>query len=307
VTGVDISPDLVEIARERTARVPFSVDHETPLRCRFMVHDIETAPLDETFDAVVCYDSLHHFEDERAVVRHLSAMVRYGGLLFILEGDKPEEGSATEEELVGVMREYETLESPFSRDYLRALLDEQGFAVVGDFVTVNGLFERDTLEEGRLAVESPEVNYLLCTKVVAPGAEKSAASVPDSQQPGRLAARVNVETWPERVAPGEGIKTTLRVENTGDTLWLKGAAKRAGSVMLGIKMLDEAGNNLQEKHGEPPLPRALAPGESVRLPFEFSAPDAPGRYRIKIDLVAQHVCWFEQQDSEPLVLMFEVR
>ena len=41
VTGIDISPDLIEIARERVARVPYGVDHETPLRCRFLVHDAE--------------------------------------------------------------------------------------------------------------------------------------------------------------------------------------------------------------------------------------------------------------------------
>ncbi len=31
VTGLDISPDLVEVARERVERVPYGADHETPL------------------------------------------------------------------------------------------------------------------------------------------------------------------------------------------------------------------------------------------------------------------------------------
>ena len=145
VTGIDISPDLIEMARARVDSVAYGADHETPLRCRFLVHDAEGSPLAEEFDAVVCYDSLHHFEDERAVVRNLSAMTRYGGALFILEGDRPEEGSETEEELLEVMRHFETLESPFSRSYLRSLMDEHGLAVVGDYVSVNGLFERDSL------------------------------------------------------------------------------------------------------------------------------------------------------------------
>ncbi|HEX8118475.1 MAG TPA: methyltransferase domain-containing protein, partial [Pyrinomonadaceae bacterium] len=182
VTGIDISPDLVEVARERVARVPYGADDETPLRCRFIVHDVEGAPLAEQFDAVVCYDSLHHFEDERAVIGNLAAMTKYGGSLFILEGDRPEEGSENEEELLEVMRNFGTLESPFSRDYLRGLLDASGFAVVGDYVSVNGLFERDTLEGGRLRVEPPPVNYLLCKKVAAePG--RRASSVPDTRRP----------------------------------------------------------------------------------------------------------------------------
>src|SRR6185436_3439718 len=67
VKGIDISPDLIAMSRERVARVPYGVDHETPLRCEFAVHDVELTALNETFDLIICYDSLHHFEDERAV------------------------------------------------------------------------------------------------------------------------------------------------------------------------------------------------------------------------------------------------
>jgi 2-polyprenyl-3-methyl-5-hydroxy-6-metoxy-1,4-benzoquinol methylase/glycosyltransferase involved in cell wall biosynthesis len=306
VTGIDISPDLIEIARERVAAIPYGADHETPLRCRFLVHDAEAPPLDEEFDAVVCYDSLHHFEDERAVLRNLSAMTAYGGSLFILEGDRPAEGSETEDELLEVMRLYETLESPFSREYLRALLDEFGFAVVGDYVSVNGLFERDSVETGRLRVEPPDVNYLLCKKVVAaPG--RPASSVPDSRKPSKPAARMSFpDGWPREVLQGSKTTATLVVENTGDTLWLVGGAERAGSCMLGVRLRDEAGSLVTERHGTPALPRALAPGETVSLKFELKAPRAPGLYTLRLDMVAQHVCWFEERGSTPLSLSFRV-
>ena len=306
VTGIDISPDLIALARERLARVPYRVDHETPLRCRFLVHDPELASLAEEFDAVLCYDTMHHFVDERAVVRHLARMTRMGGSLFILEGDRPAEGSAAEQELIDVMRRYETLESPFSPAYLRALLVEHGFAVVGDYVSANGLFHRDALEEGGLLrVELAPVNYLLCKKVTGEGG--SAEDVPDSRRPNKLAARLTLESgWPTSARPGETVNAALLVENAGDTLWLEGPARRVGAVMLGARLLDEQGRVLEERHGEPPLPRAVAPGERVTLPIEFEAPREPGRYRLKLDLVAQHVAWFEQHGSEPLVLSFEV-
>jgi glycosyltransferase involved in cell wall biosynthesis/SAM-dependent methyltransferase len=306
VTGIDISPDLVEVARERVEKVPYGADHETPLRCRFIVHDVEGQPLEEQFDAVVCYDSLHHFEDERAVLKNLAAMTTYGGSLFILEGDRPEEGSENEEELLEVMRNFGTLESPFSRDYLRALLDACGFAVVGDYVSVNGLFERDALEGGRLRVEPPPVNYLLCKKVAAaPG--RPASAVPDTRKPSAPAARMSFpDGWPQEVAPGSKTAARLSVENTGDTLWLTGAAERAGSCMLGVRVYDEAGALVSERHGTPPLPRALAPGESAAVRFELKAPHAPGLYTLKLDMVAQHVCWFEERGSTPLKVQFRV-
>jgi 2-polyprenyl-3-methyl-5-hydroxy-6-metoxy-1,4-benzoquinol methylase/glycosyltransferase involved in cell wall biosynthesis len=306
VTGLDISPDLIEVARERVERVPYGADHETPLRCRFIVHDAEGPPLQEQFDAVICYDSLHHFEDERAVLRSLAAMTAYGGSLFILEGDRPDEGSENEEELLEVMRDFGTLESPFSPVYLRALLDEFGFAVVGDYVSVNGLFERDSLEAGRLRVEPPGVNYLLCKKVTRePG--RPASSVPDSRAPAAPSAQMSFRGgWPREVAPGSKTVAVLDVENTGDTLWLVGAAERAGSVMLGVRVYDESGALVSERHGTPPLPRALAPEESASVRFELKAPHAPGLYTLKLDMVAQHVCWFEQRGSAPLTVQFRV-
>ncbi|HEY0431698.1 MAG TPA: methyltransferase domain-containing protein, partial [Pyrinomonadaceae bacterium] len=75
VTGIDISDDLIRMARERVERVPYDVDHETRLRCRFQTQDIEQEPLPEKFDAVICYDALHHFEDERTAFRNLAAML----------------------------------------------------------------------------------------------------------------------------------------------------------------------------------------------------------------------------------------
>jgi 2-polyprenyl-3-methyl-5-hydroxy-6-metoxy-1,4-benzoquinol methylase/glycosyltransferase involved in cell wall biosynthesis len=306
VTGIDISPDLIEMSQDRVARIPFDVDHETILRCTFAVQDIEAAALPETFDAVLCYDSLHHFEDENAVMRHISAMLPIGGVLFILEGERPPPGSATEEELYGVMTEYGTLESPFDYGHLRRILDEHGFAVIGDYASVNGLFERETIKDDLLPLKDVPLNYhyLACKKVIE-GAP--AATVPDSRQPGLLRARIAlVERGPERIGPGEALDLKLEIQNMGDTLWLAGRETRTGIVMPGVRIRDAAGILVSEFHGEPPLPRAVAPGEIVSLKIEHAAPRRPGHYSLKFDLVAQHVCWFEDVGSEACTLEFEV-
>ncbi|HVF56289.1 MAG TPA: methyltransferase domain-containing protein [Pyrinomonadaceae bacterium] len=306
VRGVDISPDLIDMSRERLSLIPYGADFETPLRCTFDVHDIERAPLDEKFDAVICYDSLHHFEDERAVVRHLAAMLDVGGLLFILEGVRPPDDSATERELRDVMLRYETLESPFSYEYLCELLDENGFAVVGDYVSVNGLFEREMLEGDQLPLRTlaTDYHYLTCKKVVEGGA---ANSVPDSRRPGLLRARISLSSpVPELFAPGATLEAPLRIENMGDTLWLAGQTVRAGVVMPAVRVFDEAGTLVSEFHGRPMLPRAVAPGETVALKIQYGVPARHGAYTLKIDLVDQHVCWFEDAGSKPLVLRFQV-
>ena len=193
VTGIDISPDLVRISDDRVRGLPYGVDPETPLRCRFLVHDVERAPLGEKFDALVCYDSMHHFADELAVARHLAAMLNLGGLLFILEGTKPPQNSRGEAELIDVMQRFETLESPFDAAYLRQVLDENGLAVVGDYVSINALIDREALDaEARIRPHLPAINYLLCKKV-AEG--KPASSVPDSRAPATLRQR---SSWKRR-------------------------------------------------------------------------------------------------------------
>ncbi len=306
VTGIDISDDLIRMARERVERVPYDVDHETPLRCCFLTHDIEIKPLPEKFDAVICYDSLHHFEDEQTVFRHLAAMLDVGGLLFILEGHKPSAGSATEDELQDVMRRYGTLESPFSGDYLRTLLDEHGLAVVGDYVSVNGLFEREMLEGDRLPLRTLATDYHYLTGIkVATGAP--ATSVPDSRNPGILRAELNlVGSTPRRVAPGTKLSLAMTIRNAGDTLWLSGQTLRAGVVMPGVRVIDGRGEIISEVHGHPMLPRSVAPGQTIAINIPCSAPSASGTYTIKIDLVDQQVCWFEERGSQPLLFSLDV-
>jgi glycosyltransferase involved in cell wall biosynthesis/SAM-dependent methyltransferase len=306
VMGIDISDDLIRMARERVERVPYKVDHETSLQCRFLKHDVESGPLPQKFDAIICYDALHHFEDEGAVFSHLAAMLDVGGLLFILEGQKPSAGSATEDELCGVMRQYGTLESPFSEDYLRALLDEHGFAITGDYVSVNGLFEREMLEGDRLPLTTlaTDYHYLTCKKVC-DGAR--ASTVPDSRSPGLLRARFSLRSAPARqIAPGAQMTIPLAIQNIGDTLWLAGQTVRAGVVMPAVRIFDDDGTLVSEFHGQPRLPSAVAPGETVNIRIDYAAPELPGSYTLKVDLVDQHVCWFEQHGSEPFMFGFEV-
>jgi 2-polyprenyl-3-methyl-5-hydroxy-6-metoxy-1,4-benzoquinol methylase/glycosyltransferase involved in cell wall biosynthesis len=306
VKGIDISPSLIEMSSERVARVPYGVDHETPLRCTFAVHDIELEPLAEQFAAIVCYDSLHHFEDERSVIRNLAAMLPIGGQLFVLEGKRPPSGSQSEKELRDVMREFRTLESPFDGDYLRALLDENGLAVVGDYLSINGLFERDLLEGDRLPIglASQNYHYLVCKKV-REGAP--ASTVPDSRRPNLLRADFQLRSLMQKVfAPGGTFSIPLSITNTGDTLWLAGKSAKTGVVMPAVRVTDETNTLVNEFHGDPPLPQAVAPGETINLTIEYTAPLRAGSYTLTVDLVDQHVCWFEQRGSQPLSIEFEV-
>jgi hypothetical protein len=70
--------------------------------------------------------------------------------------------------------------------------------------------------------------------------------------------------------------------------------------------MNSRGEIVSEVHGQPMLPCSVAPGKSVTLDLRFSAPDEPGGYQVKIDLVDQHICWFEEKGSTPVVFSFTV-
>jgi SAM-dependent methyltransferase len=305
ITGIDISPDLIQIANERLGKVPYGVDHQTPLSYRFIVHDIESEPLSETFDAVLCYDSLHHFEDEHAVLKNIAAMLDYGAQLFVLEGEKPPESSDTEEELRRVMKEYATLESPFIREYLFQILTQYGFAIVGDYTTTGGMVDRDCLQGDTIRMfEPPAFNYLLCKKI---WREDGAEPLLDSRNPQMLRARFSLRNEPlKEVSPSSTIELTFAVENVGNTLWLVSRSPLKGRVRLGVKVLDDSQKLLEEVHGYPTLQHAVAPGEKVALKLNWRAPEKIGSYTLKIDLVNQDICWFEEHGSEPLFVPFRV-
>jgi hypothetical protein len=131
--------------------------------------------------------------------------------------------------------------------------------------------------------------------------------VPDSRAPGILRADIALQSRLQaKVAGGESFTAKLLVRNTGDTLWLGGGTLRRGGVMLGVKIFDETGKLWAEFHGEPSLPRSVAPGESCEVTIEHSSPREPGRYEVKVDVVDQHICWFEERGSTPLVFPLEV-
>jgi SAM-dependent methyltransferase len=304
VTGIDVSPALIEMSRDRVARVPYGVDTATPLRCRFLVHGIDRGPLDERFDAIVCYDSLHHVEDEHAAVRNIVDMLAPNGLVMILEGELPAVGSAGERELVEVMQRYQTLESPFDPAYLRELLRANRLSIVGDFVPVNGLFDRSMIRNHALPEVSSATNYVLaklCTRRVS-GTTGDAAGIRALRARWQLAGE-----WRRVAVPGGSIGATVTVWNDGDSIWLADWPDRLGVVTLGVTVRDSRERVIDRTHGQTRLPRHLGPGEQADLAFQHRAPVAPGVYTLELDLVAHNMCWFAERGSEPFVLTFDVR
>ncbi len=75
--GYDISPGMVDIAREEAAR--------EGLEIRYEVADMETLEPDEQYDTCLLYDALHHSRHPDAVLRTARRTLRPGGRLLVAE------------------------------------------------------------------------------------------------------------------------------------------------------------------------------------------------------------------------------
>ena len=74
VTGIDISPEMVKIAKEKFPNV------------NVICGDVEETDFNEKFDAVMVYNAFPHFPDPERLVENLSKLLRKGGRLSVAHG-----------------------------------------------------------------------------------------------------------------------------------------------------------------------------------------------------------------------------
>ncbi len=146
VVGFDISPDMIALAEERLKCDPFPTVEGDALPARFLVHDIEAAPLPTTekFDVALFESALHHFVDPISTLKNVSQNLGDSGIIFIIEGVAGNEED--ERQRFSIMEKYKTLERPYTREQLSTILEFAGFKYYQFLCPVNGFFQETHLQ-----------------------------------------------------------------------------------------------------------------------------------------------------------------
>ena len=76
VTAVDISEEMVKIARGKFPDAPITV------HCA----DVQQLPMGETFDCIVIYNAFPHFPDPEGLIENLARRLNVGGTLTVAHG-----------------------------------------------------------------------------------------------------------------------------------------------------------------------------------------------------------------------------
>jgi SAM-dependent methyltransferase len=300
VTGIDVSPGMIEIAQARISSVKFAPDGKG-LKASFMVEDAETLRLEDRFHVAILYDSLHHFEDKKTVLANVFRVLKAGGRILIHEGEKPPEGSCQHRELQEIMEKYDTLEDPLEQSEIMRLLEQVGFIEAQAYVTVTGLFAKESFKPrqlARLLKEGPALNLIVARKE---------RDVITSDDPNVLLAKIDVLSAQTTFSPKEMVTIQVRAKNCGDTIWLAEPNDCGGFVALGGRVVDHSGQMVIDAVPWAVLPREVGPGDSVDLTVQFEVPSCPGTYTLILDLVDEYFAWFEDVGSEVARFEFEVR
>ena len=120
LTAVDISPEMVKIARNK-----YPLEQVTVL-----CGDVETLPMDRKFDCIMVYNAFPHFPEPARLIERLASLLKEGGTLTIAHGmsraaiDNHHEGTASkvsiglmdENALAAIFRRYLKLTVKISDD-----------------------------------------------------------------------------------------------------------------------------------------------------------------------------------------------
>lgn len=114
-------------------------------------------------------------------------------------------------------------------------------------------------------------------------------------------AKIETLEFPGRVKAGSLVPVKFRVTNTSPAAWRFSASQKEG-IRLGFTLRRDGDTPWSDYHRVGFFNLALPPGEWLDLATELKAPSVPGTYEVKADMVDEHVAWFEDEGSSPVVL-----
>jgi hypothetical protein len=106
----------------------------------------------------------------------------------------------------------------------------------------------------------------------------------------------------EEIRAGTIGRITVSLENAGTAAW---RGDERGTVRASYHWLDELGNPIVWDGIRTQLGN-VAPGQALQLSLPLRGPLPPGRYRLAIDLVDEHRCWFAELGNVALELPLTV-
>lgn len=298
VISLDVSATALKMGAHLAQRHPVFGDQPPHHFVRFDGHHIDLA--DESVDRIFCLDAFHHVPNQQQVLAEMSRVLKVGGIAGFAEpGPAHSKDPSSQLE----MRNFKVIENDIVLDDILKSAQRVGFTDMK--VSIGSTYPlRVSLDQfARFpADERLAADYLQSTADRIKNfplffLHKGSGTVNDSRNMAGLVARIEA---PEHIAakPGVSISIPARFHNTSTKYWLRSGTV-PGSVNVGYFLHDLAVSDKPARGAEFRFhlsDHGVEPGESVAVSIDLGPLDA-GRYRVDIDLVSEHVRWFQANGS----------
>jgi ubiquinone/menaquinone biosynthesis C-methylase UbiE len=257
---------------------------------------------DASVDRIVCFDAFHHVPNQREILLEMVRVLKPGGIAGFSEPGRTHSQTAMSQK---EMAEYDVLENDLVLEDVVALAYEAGFT---EFMCKLGCGNELTLEEYVTLVNSKpsdtlqrRINDNITSTMINKSVfflQKGSRQI-DSRGVMGLGCSIKVDDHQMRVGVGNEFSIRCLVRNTGQARWLHKSLETVGTVRIGTHLYDASGKLLNLDFGRSPLEKDIEPNEDTICHLHLRI-NEPGRYRIMIDMVSEHVCWFENLGFQPV-------
>jgi len=309
--AMDLSVEMMRRGRERLA-----ADNRVILRddAAFVAARGQALPFrDESFDAVLCMNALHHVPSYAAALREIHRVLKPGGRAVFSE---PGTAHAVQPLSQFRMREESIIEKNVALPLVRRLATEAGFSKMrvvplrssAAYVFEYGGGPSDTVRLQQMWDESLRCCPAEHARFVLHKGDDPPADtfLPAHQLVGRLRARIVPERTVAMVRAGQLFTDRVRISNSGTVTWKARGRRFGGQVTLGLKVWDGNGVILREDLGRTSLAHDVGPGEETAVAVTIDGVLPAGHYQLRYDMVVEGVIWFELDGSPGAVCSLEV-
>lgn len=132
-------------------------------------------------------------------------------------------------------------------------------------------------------------------------------AIPGATPRAEIAVRGPLPGLPVIARRGRAATVQATVRNASTRPFAAQASYGRRLVRLGAQLCAADGTVLNRDYERAWLPETLQPGAAATIPLTITAPDRPGRYGLKFDLVSEGIDWFEACGSptttKPLIVL----
>jgi ubiquinone/menaquinone biosynthesis C-methylase UbiE len=304
---LDPSPTALNIAKDLFEKYPIVGDPiEVPLFKTFAGRHIELE--DQSVDRIVCFEAFHHVPNPEEILKEFYRILKPGGIAGFGEvGPEHSQSSQSQQE----MKAYQVLENDINMEHIKKVSLSLGFSEI-----YTKLFSHPDKD-----LSYQDYQKIIRKRKIPKGVAQQVAQdcydypifflikgkyYPDSRNHLGLAHRMTVDSRSFQVQPGKLFSLNVEIENTGTAQWLSENIKDIGVVKVGAHLYSEDGSLLEYDYFRLPLNQDVYPGGKLKRQLSLKI-EEKGSYIIAFDLVAEHVCWFESQDSKPVSIEVTVK